>query len=1140
MTDTQLTHASADTDVDTHIGALTGFRLQQFEVLNWGTFDQKIWQLNLAGHNSLLTGNIGSGKSTLVDGLTTLLVPPRSLAFNKAAGAENKERSLESYFHGYYTSQQDDYGKAKAVGLRGSDHYSVLVARFHSTALAQDVTLAQVFWLKPGERKVERFFVVAPSTLRLASHFANFGSKIVDLKKNLRKQAGIEIFDSFAPYRQCFSKLLGLGADGRALELFNQTISMKSVGSVTDFVRQNMLTAPEIEKQIVELESNYDALKRVHDAVVAARQKVSLLEPVSLLGNDSLSAAQEKEHFNQSRELSEVFMASLAVPLYQKRLQQKRLDQDKALLKRQQLGEQLSQHQLQIEQLTEDVRSQGGGRLQQLTTDIQRLGKERNQRKSNHDRYQLLVRALGLTELLESDTFVTNMAQAKAHVEQIGQQQDQAEQQRDELKQTINQQQLQQGALNDELTALKKRQSNLPLRQLRIREQLCTALNIAETELPFVGELLQIKPNEQVWQGAIERVLHNFALSLLVPEHLYVSVSDFIEQTKLGSRLVYHRVKTLNSHLPVQSEPDQLPSKVEIKPDSPLYAWLDKELSERFNYQCCANVADFRRSHKGLTTQGQIKSGPSRHEKDDRYAINDQSRYVLGWSNKQKIQLLSSQLQQLQQAIAALDTQLSQHQQQREQLDELRRQALNLAEFDLDFEQLNWPQLAQQIEQLEQEYRLLEQSSDQLQTLQKNLQAAKTSLVALQEQRDERLTECGKLSNEIESLSKVLAEHEAQLHALSDTAKEQYFPSLSALFRQYGAHDNLRIDMLANQGSLLRTKLNDRIQSLEKKRNNKESQMIAAMAQFGHAFPNDVTELDQSLAALAEYQALLSQLQQEDLPRHEARFKKMLNQDTIRAMALFRSQLDRQEEDIAARIRLINQSLHELDYQDGTYIEVDGVTSPDVEIREFKQRLKQCVEYATDDNLYSEQKFEQVKSLIEQMRNDPKWTKKVVDVRYWQLFNVIERFREDNSEKECYSDSGGKSGGQKEKLAYSILAAAILLQYRLVGQEAQQTSAGQQQRRFNLVVIDEAFARGSKDSTRFGLELFKKLGLQLLLVTPLQKLDIIEHYVQHVHFVDQQQNRSIVLNMTIAEYRQQLDQHQQQLQPYNQMTREIS
>lgn len=66
---------------------LTGFRLHRLEVLNWGTFDQQIWQIGPDGDNSLLTGNIGSGKSTLIDGLTTLLVPTRKLAFNKAAGA---------------------------------------------------------------------------------------------------------------------------------------------------------------------------------------------------------------------------------------------------------------------------------------------------------------------------------------------------------------------------------------------------------------------------------------------------------------------------------------------------------------------------------------------------------------------------------------------------------------------------------------------------------------------------------------------------------------------------------------------------------------------------------------------------------------------------------------------------------------------------------------------------------------------------------------------------------------------------------------------------------------------------------------------------------------------------------------------
>ena len=49
---------------------LSGFRLHRLEVYNWGTFDGRVWSLQPEGKNSLLTGDIGSGKSTLVDAVT--------------------------------------------------------------------------------------------------------------------------------------------------------------------------------------------------------------------------------------------------------------------------------------------------------------------------------------------------------------------------------------------------------------------------------------------------------------------------------------------------------------------------------------------------------------------------------------------------------------------------------------------------------------------------------------------------------------------------------------------------------------------------------------------------------------------------------------------------------------------------------------------------------------------------------------------------------------------------------------------------------------------------------------------------------------------------------------------------------------
>jgi len=165
----------------------TGFRLHRFEVLNWGTFHKHIWLVPPEGANSLLTGDIGSGKSTLVDGLTTLLVSPKKIVYNKAAGADTKERSLRSYVSGYYKSEKDSHTlSAKSVALRPDDSYSVLLANFNNEAYQQSVTLAQVFWSRDHGSPPERFYLVAAKTLQISDTFSGFGNDILDLKKRAR------------------------------------------------------------------------------------------------------------------------------------------------------------------------------------------------------------------------------------------------------------------------------------------------------------------------------------------------------------------------------------------------------------------------------------------------------------------------------------------------------------------------------------------------------------------------------------------------------------------------------------------------------------------------------------------------------------------------------------------------------------------------------------------------------------------------------------------------------------------------------------------------------------------------------------------------------------------------------------------
>ena len=134
----ELDFASPDT--------LAGFRLMRLEVFNWGTFDKRVWVFRPDGKNALLTGDIGSGKSTLVDAVTTLLVPAQRIAYNKAAGADAKERTLRSYVLGYYKSERvEASGSAKPVALRDTRSYSVILGVFHNAGFDKTVTLAQVF-----------------------------------------------------------------------------------------------------------------------------------------------------------------------------------------------------------------------------------------------------------------------------------------------------------------------------------------------------------------------------------------------------------------------------------------------------------------------------------------------------------------------------------------------------------------------------------------------------------------------------------------------------------------------------------------------------------------------------------------------------------------------------------------------------------------------------------------------------------------------------------------------------------------------------------------------------------------------------------------------------------------------------------
>ncbi len=1094
-----------------------GCRLQRLELYNWGTFHQKVWTFELDGRNALLTGDIGSGKSTIVDAVTTLLLPAHRISYNKAAGADTRERDLRSYVLGHYKSERvETTGTTRPVALRTPANYSVILGVFASGP-GRVATLAQVFRAREDNGQPERFFVVADADLSIEKHFSDVGDTLANLKRRLR-ESGATTYDTFPDYGRDFRRKLGIDSE-QALDLFHQTVSMKAVDNLNDFVRMHMLEPFDMTERIASLVDHFDDLTRAHEAVLRARQQLDLLQPLveGLDRHDELGA--ELATLEERRNALDVYVAQHSQRLLA--AEANRLATQLAVVEQEirdataRRGELLDRER----RINLDIAGHGGHRLAELDVEIARLDAEWPQRQQRLRNFNALLVGVGLEAVTEHTQFLD----VHRHVDE----RDAAlDADRTSLADTLRAEQFaeqriadESAAVNAELHSLANRANNLPSASLSLRTQLCDDLGLDTADLPFAGELIQVRDDASEWEGATERVLRGFALSLLVPDRHYERIARWIDEHHLGTRLVYFRV-------PARATPDDLRrttthplllDMVDVKSDSAFEPWIRNELQRRADHACVATIGELRAEAKAVTRDGTVKSR-DRHEKDDRHRIGDRRQYVLGWSNTAKIDALVEEAQRLATALAPLTARIDGLRVQQRTLDDTHRDLGIIANQDR-WDDLDWQSVVRTIDAQRSEADRIRQSSDVLASLTAELDEVGQQLGDIDAVIGAANSARGGLVNQQDGIT---AQTKRIADKLRDVDTLELQPILDELGRWLPApvRGQLgRLDTIADaqrSAADLITSERERVTSAQQTIGNRVEK---AMQGFRHAYPQEVSELDDSLASGEEYRELHRRVADDDLPRFQDEFKRLLNENAIREVAMLSAVLNEQEHTIRARIGRINESLLAIDYNPDRYIHLVPEATPNTEIRAFREELRACTSNIVQaDDHYSEQRFLQVKAIIDRFKGregstdlDRTWTRRVTDVRQWFVFSASERWRADDREHESYADSAGKSGGQKEKLAYTILAASLAYQFKL---DEDRNDA------FRFVVIDEAFGRGSDDSTRYALSLFTNLGLQLLIVTPLQKIHVIEPHVSCVGFVDNLEgNYSRLQRVTIEEHR---------------------
>ena len=1069
-----------------------GFRLLKLEFVNWGTFSNgKVYSIDTEGKTSLITGANGSGKSTIVDGLLTLLVPSQKRNYNLASGTERKrDRDEKTYIQGNYGKTSDDTLGSKILKMRepSEGHISVLLAIFFSEEIKRYTTIAQVMWFNNGN--LQKFYVVSDRSLNIKEHFKHDGD-ITQFKKTLRSLDGIKLFDSFKDYIHEFIKAVGLRSE-KALDLFNQIVAIKSIGNLKEFIREHMLERHDMNIRIEELDKNYKNLNDSYNAIIQARRQLSELIPIEEDSKKYELIQEEITNIQGSIFVLPAYFSKQKVSLLEENLEESKFNLVKMI-------DVLNESVAELEKKREEEKSlyatiendSIGRRITELQKQLIDERKTLTTKQNTHEKYRNLAVTLLLQTKITQEGFYENKKTSEIKLQKNQDTLKEIEKKRDNWVVIRNNLHTNKQELEIELSSLKTRKDLLPGFQIEMRREICEALEISSDELPYACELMQVKSKESDWRGAIEKLMNNFGRSLLVPDKHYARVNSYVNKTKLKGKLVYFRMLEADSRNTKPSSSDALFYKLEFKPNSEFTHWLEARILNDFNYSCVNSLDSFQKEDRAITKEGLIKHSRTRHEKDDRTLVTDRSKYILGWSNLEKIKALEEELKNFEKKYDEAYAKIEEHDKEKKSIQKNDIELRDLLRYE-HFSELDYLPIEKIISETESHIKELEASSDGLKKLQEQLTELKSEIQKLEKDQKDFEKKKNNLERDILESEREINECNSVLALITEKEFEKYIPEIEK---------RLSSDFKFTLSNI-KTKQNDLYILFDKQKQDKDESkqkvlttIVRRMEAYIKNFETETTELTAEIESVPDFRRELSKIQNDKLPEFQERFRKMMDEKVANQIVEFREDLNEQEKEIIYKIDELNEALELIDYIPGyTFIQLDCKPTVNVEISDFKKELTDCIPDVNNPES-NEEKFIKIRHLLDKLKNrssenTDRWVKLVIDVRNWLDFRAIELTREDRKQKEVYDSSAGKSGGQTVKLAYTILASAISYQFGI-----------REKKSFRLVVIDEMFNNLDNQNSRFAMDLFKQLGLQLLVVTPLDKISIVEPYISSINLV---------------------------------------
>lgn len=1052
------------------------YLLQQLEVFNWGPFC-RLHRAVFDSSGTAIIGPTGSGKTTLVDALMTLLVlqPRYNLA---STGGHESDRTLISYVRGVLGGDGSD-GREEV--LRPGTTMTGICATYRGGE--QIIRLGGLLWMEgasnaPDDLKRRWLFSLAED--QSLEHWLRLlhDDGIRDLMRMGRETADLQIFDSKKAYLARIRKFFDVGEN--AFTLLNRAAGLKQLNSIDEVFRELVLDDRSAFDRALEVAGEFDNLAAIHAELETARKQQESLVPVAQEHQRLLNARKKVERFRNLKRIVPVWFAIIGREKCLEVMAQLSMSRERLETEIAKEREKARACEARVDTLRQRYLELGGDVIGELEKTIS-LQRERVKEKSKHAAlYRNLLKPFKLSDELSAEALRRNQAW-------LGDRREETQRLHDRQHETtlaaLSQQRELEASLQDTETMLRRVQerpgSNIPPRFQDFRAELAAELSLRDSDLPFLAELVEVRPDESAWRGAIERAIGSERLRVLVPDDDIDAALRWVNDR--DNQLHVRLQRARQSRDTTDFFPDGYARKLNFKPHA--LAAAAKNLLAGRDLHCVSSPAVLKNTEYGLTVQGLMSGRHGKFEKQDQRRLDQD--WMTGFDNKDQLETLAGQLEAVRKSLEQSRVASQKH---RKELALLAERLKIIDEITLlEFSEIDLPGAAAELAQSEERLAaLLDPTSDAsqakalydaenrtLESMREDINQRQNEIAVLESQQDHAKQERDKAD---ERIGAGLSEDEMSL------AKAHLAISPNAPAQRLDVEER-------RQTTDVDSKLNKHIDAVK----TIELDLVRLMGKARQVDTGALVDTGSEIDDVPAYLERLRVLNEEALPEKRTRFLEYLNRSSDQGVTQLLAGINEEVDAIEQRIRELNQTLVKVDFRFGRYLQLQPQRIKDERLRTLDTAVRKVRAAALKDD-GGESHYKALQEMVGILRDagdkrQLQGSKALLDPRFRLQFFVVEVDRQTGDRSPPRTGSQSGSGGEKELMASHILTAS--LSYALCPPEANRPLYG-------TVVLDEAFSKSSPSAAARIIEALRIFYLHPVFVTPNKEIGLLKQHTQKV------------------------------------------